>query len=83
MRPSQTFDAIDYLTVKLEQQWAETLRLDAVNAQLVAALQAALGYMTNAAIDLQTGVPKRTAIATLNGGIAQINAALAKAEGKP
>lgn len=59
---------------------AERDRLRAINAELLAALKAAAGYMTNAAIDLQTGAPKRTALATINGGIAATAASIAKAE---
>jgi hypothetical protein len=43
----------------------------------VAELKAALGHMLNAAIDLDTGAPKRTALATLNGGIKRAQAAIA------
>jgi hypothetical protein len=35
-------------------------------------LKAARGYMMNAAIDLETGAPKATALRTLNGGIDRI-----------
>ena len=37
--------------------------------ELEGELRAAIGYMTNAAIDLDTGAPKKTALATINGGI--------------
>jgi len=47
--------------------------------ELLAALSAAKGYLLNAKIDLETGAPKRTAIATISGGIRMIDAALAKA----
>ena len=49
---------------------------------LLAALKAARGYLTNAAIDLQTGVPKKTALATVEGGIGLVSAAIAKARGE-
>jgi hypothetical protein len=48
--------------------------------RLRAELSAAIGYMTNAAIDLSTGAPKRTALATIEGGIKRAKAAL---EGLP
>lgn len=35
--------------------------------------------MMNAAIDLETGTPKKTTLATLNGGIRMIDEALKKA----
>ena len=43
-------------------------------------LRACTGYMTNAAIDLETGAPKRTALATINGGIKRARAALSAGE---
>ncbi len=45
-------------------------------AALRVALKAAAGYMTNAAIDLETGAPKRTALATINGGLKLVREAL-------
>jgi hypothetical protein len=45
-------------------------------ARLRAELSAAIGYMTNAKIDLDTGAPKRTALATIDGGIKRARAAL-------
>jgi len=54
------------------------LRINA-HDDLVAALKAALGYMRNAAIDLQTGATKATAIRTIDGGIAMVEHALAQA----
>ena len=45
--------------------------------EAVAELKAMLGYMLNAAIDLETGAPKRTALATLNGGINRARLAIA------
>ena len=41
-----------------------------------AALEAAAGYLMNAKIDLETGAPKRTAIATIEGGIKVVREAL-------
>jgi len=46
-------------------------------ARLRAALGAAKGYMLNAKIDLQTGTPKRTTLATLEGGSKMVDEALA------
>lgn len=43
---------------------------------LVSELRAACGYMRNAAIDLDTGAPKRTALATINGGLRRLEAYL-------
>ena len=50
------------------------------NGDLLQALKAASGYLLNAKIDLETGAPKRTAIQTIEGGLAFIRAAIAKAE---
>lgn len=41
-------------------------------------LSAAVGYMRNAKIDLETGAAKATAIRTISGGIARAEAALPK-----
>lgn len=43
---------------------------------LIRALGIALGYMLNAQIDLETGAPKKTALATIKGGIEIVRAAL-------
>lgn len=54
-------------------------RLEALSAEverLRAELSAAVGYMTNAAIDLEIGAPKRTALQTLNGGLKRTRQAL-------
>lgn len=48
---------------------AASAALGAEVERLREALSAAMGYMTNAAIDLETGAPKRTALGTINGGI--------------
>ena len=48
----------------------------AENAKLRGALRSACGYMKNAAIDLSTGAPKRTALGTINGGIELVETAL-------
>lgn len=55
---------------------ARVIELEAENARLREALSAAIGYMTNAAIDLETGAKKRTALDTINGGIARARPAL-------
>ena len=47
-------------------------------AKLREALEKASGYMTNAAIDLQTGAPKRTALNTIEGGLKMVRDALAQ-----
>jgi hypothetical protein len=51
-------------------QWAN----DAANTieHMAKEMKASLGYMMNAAIDLETGAPKTTALRTINGGIARI-----------
>jgi hypothetical protein len=46
---------------------------------LVKALESAMGYLLNAEIDLATGAPKKTAVATIQGGLRMIRAALEKA----
>jgi len=46
--------------------------------ELLAELSAAVGYMRNARIDLETGAPKATAIRTLDGGLKRAETALAK-----
>lgn len=48
---------------------------------LLVELAAALGYLMNAKIDLQTGCTKATAIRTIEGGIARAETALSKATG--
>ena len=45
--------------------------------RLKAELKAAIGYMMNARIDLETGCTKATAIATISGGIERARVALA------
>src|SRR3546814_8924080 len=46
----------------------------------ISALKKACGYLLNAKIDLETGAPKRTAIATIDGGLKMIREAIALAE---
>lgn len=53
--------------------------LIAAAPDMLAALKAASGYLLNAAIDLETGAPKKTALATINGGLDLVRAAIAKA----
>lgn len=56
---------------------ADTItRLQGEVERLEADLNAALGHMMNAKIDLDTGAPKRTAAATLSSGIRRATAAL-------
>lgn len=50
---------------------------------LVKALEAACDYLTNAAIDLQSGYTKATAIKTINGGIKMVREALVKVAACP
>jgi hypothetical protein len=50
-------------------------------AGLLEALEAATGYMMNAAIALEAGSNKRSAINTLNSGIERARAAIAAAKG--
>lgn len=45
-------------------------------AELEAGLRAAIGYMMNARIDLETGCTKATAIKTISGGIERAKALL-------
>ena len=49
---------------------------------LLAALNAARGYLLNAKIDLETGAPKKTALNTIEGGLRMIDAAFDKATGR-
>ena len=55
-------------------------RLIAQAPALLAALQAACGYLLNAHIDLSTGASKQTAMQTIEGGLKVVRAALAKAD---
>jgi hypothetical protein len=48
------------------------LELDAARK----ALNSSIGYMLNAKIDLETGVPKQTAIQTIEGGLKMVRTAL-------
>lgn len=44
--------------------------------EMLVALQAAAGYLLNAKIDLETGATKKTAIATIEGGLRVVRAAI-------
>lgn len=48
--------------------------------ELIRELSAALGYLINARIDLESGCPKATAIRTLTGGIDRFRAVLDQVE---
>lgn len=52
-------------------------------ADMLAALNAAAGYLLNAKIDLETGAPKKTAIATIEGGLKVVRAAIARVATPP
>ena len=58
------------------QYCAEAAALAAEIERLRGELSAATGYMLNAKIDLETGAPKRTAIATIEGGLRRARAAV-------
>ena len=58
------------------QYCAEAAALAAEIERLRGELSAATGYMLNAKIDLETGASKRTAIATIEGGLRRARAAL-------
>jgi hypothetical protein len=58
------------------QYCAEAAAFAAEIDRLRAELGAATGYMLNAKIDLETGAPKRTAIATIEGGLRRARAAV-------
>lgn len=74
--------------LKLEPGWlkkdvdaaAAKLRLQEAAPSMLTALKAAAGYLLNAKIDLETGAPKKTAIATIEGGLEVVRAAIDKAE---
>jgi hypothetical protein len=57
----------------------EQAALIAAAPELLVELKAAVGYMRNAKIDLETGATKATAIRTITGGIARAEEAIAKA----
>jgi hypothetical protein len=57
------------------------INLDEVTASkatAVAALRASFGHLMNAAIDLETGAKKKTALDTINGGVKMVQDALAE-----
>lgn len=57
--------------------------LVAAAPELLDALNAAAGYFLNAKIDLETGCKRSAAIATIEGGLERVRAAIEKAEGRP
>lgn len=57
---------------------AEISATSALLSQASLELSAALGYLRNAEIDLLTGAPKKTALQTLEGGIARATAVAQK-----
>lgn len=63
-------------TTPLAAALARAEAAEAREKELQKHLSAALGYMLNAHIDLATGAAKKTAMDTLDGGIARIRAAL-------
>lgn len=65
---------------RIEQLDADNERLLKLVGTLRNALGAASGYLQNAAIDLQTGTRKKTAIATIEGGLRVVRAALAETD---
>lgn len=68
----------DEITAEWGLVRAERLsELERENAALRAELSAAVGYMMNARIDLETGCTKATTIKTVSGGIDRARAALA------
>ncbi len=71
---------VDFGRGATDAVWAEVDQLRTANANLIAELSAAVGYMRNAKIDLETGATKATAIRTIEGGIKRAEEALAKAE---
>ena len=66
----------------LEQAHANA-QVMAAGPTLVETLSAAVGYLMNAKIDLDTGAPKATAARTIEGGIKMIRETLAKLEIEP
>ena len=58
------------------QYCAEAAALAAEIERLRCELSAATGYMLNAKIDMETGASKRTAIATIEGGLRRARAAV-------
>ena len=77
LRPDQIDLIADAVIARLDKQAARIAELESARESLVCALEAALGYMMNAKIDLETGTAKGTTIATLTGGISTTRATLA------
>lgn len=65
---------------RIEELDAENERLLKLIGTLRNALGAASGYLQNAAIDLQTGARKKTAISTVEGGLRVVRTALAETD---
>lgn len=78
MSETQTpFIRHDYDLTPNEKALADEIdERDRVIEMLTREINAALGYMLNAKIDLETGAPKRTALMTLSGGIKRVRAAI-------
>lgn len=72
------FPGIGSMVPKASRDANARLIVEAPN--MIAALNAAAGYLLNAKIDLETGAPKKTALATIEGGLKLVRAAIAKAE---
>lgn len=53
---------------------------DEIIAELTRTIEACVGYMLNARIDLETGATKATAIRTIDGGIKMAHDALERAK---
>ena len=62
---------------------APNARLIAAAPDMLAALNAAAGYLLNAKIDIETGAPRRTAVRTIEGGLKLVREAVAKATSPP
>lgn len=63
-----------------EQEASANARLIATAPELLEALKAVSGYLLNAKIDLETGAPKKTAVATIEGGLKIARTAIFKVE---
>lgn len=66
--------------VRADLAHAELMKLREEIARLHTELNATIGYMLNAQIDLETGATKATAVTTIKGGIKRARAALPKTE---
>jgi hypothetical protein len=77
MKMADAHDEIDYQRLKEDADFT-VATANRLLDELASELSAAVGYMRNARIDLETGAPKATAIRTLDGGLKRAEAALAK-----